>query len=180
MGVLKKLTSEYFGETERLEDRVVMNGVERVDFIDNNGVEYKNGYRVKDGDRDILYNLIYKLIGKRGYECDLNDIDTSNVKDMHGMFANSSFNGDISRWDVSNVVHMEYIFAASKFTGENGDISKWDVSSAENMNGMFYYTEFAGDISGWEPLSLKSMFGIFDDSPLEKNPPEWYYNKRKK
>ena len=42
MGVLKRLTSEYFGKAERLEDRVVMDGVIRVDFTDRNGRRHRN------------------------------------------------------------------------------------------------------------------------------------------
>ena len=44
------------------------------------------------------------------------------------------------------------MFAESEFTCENVDISDWDVSKVENMNLMFNCT------------------------PLEKNPPEWYKN----
>ena len=44
------------------------------------------------------------------------------------------------------------MFYHSRFTGENGDISKWNVSNVKVMN------------------------RIFDDSPLEKNPPKWYKN----
>ena len=151
MGVLKRLTEEYFGETERKEDMIKLPaGVVRVDFTDRNGKRHKNGYRVVDGSGGTLMKLIKKLVDKRGLECDLNDVDVSNVRNMSYMFLNSHFNGDISGWDVSGVIGMYCMFFKSAFTGENGDIS------------------------GWEPLSLKSMFGIFNDSPLENNPPEWY------
>ena len=52
--------------------------------------------------------------------------------------------------NVSNVDDMTSMFEESKFTGENGDISNWDVSNVEYM------------------------YCMFDNSPLEKNPPKWY------
>ncbi len=59
---------------------------------------------------DELDNLIQKLIKERGYDADLNDIDTSNITDMSSLFINSAFNGDISSWDVSNVIDMQDMF----------------------------------------------------------------------
>jgi surface protein len=150
MGVLKKLTSEYFGKTERLEDRVIMDGVVRADFTDMNGKHHKDGYRVENGDDDILYKLIRALIGKRGPECDLNDVDVSNVTDTNRLFYKSDFNGDISGWNVSGVT---------------------------NMYAMFWDSDFNGDISGWEVDPDCVMTYIFKKSPLENNPPKWYNNR---
>ena len=97
-----------------------------------------------------LIKIVDQLIKERGKDADLNDIDTSEITDMDGIFEGSNFNGDISQWDVSNVKDMSYMFSNSKFTGENGDISNWDVSNVKTMTAMFY------------------------KSPLEKNPPKWY------
>jgi surface protein len=157
MGVLKKLTEEYFGKNERLEDRVVVDGVERVDFTDRNGVRHRNGYKVKDDTKSptTLANLIRKLIGKRGPECDLNDIDVSNMEIMNYLFHCSKFNGDISGWDVSNVRSMTCMFYGSEFTGENGDISGWDVSRVKD----------------------KDMELMFYKSPLWDTPPKWFTDK---
>ena len=94
-------------------------------------------YNYHPKDKDELEELIDKLIEERGYNANLNDIDTSEITDMSRLFYNSEFNGDISNWDVSNVESMRYMFTYSKFTGENGDISKWDVSNVKNMNHMF-------------------------------------------
>ena len=51
---------------------------------------------------ELMY-IIDKTIKEQGFNCDLNFIDTSLIKDMSAMFAESNFNGDISKWDVSNV-----------------------------------------------------------------------------
>ena len=176
MGVLKKLTSEYFGETERKEDMIELpEGVIRVDFTDRNGVRHKNGYRV-DGSRETLKKLIGKLMDKRGVDCDLNDVDVSGLRNTSFMFYHSAFNGDISGWDVSNVRNMGYMFKRSAFTGENGGISKWDVSGVGDMSGMFAFSPFDGDIFDWNVSKYTITNYMFLSSPLESNPPEWYHN----
>ena len=118
--------------------------VERLHINKDIGNHYYNYYPKT---RDELYELVNKLIKERGNEANLNDIDTSEITDMHNMFWGSNFNGDISEWDVSNVEDMSCMFANSEF---NGDISNWDVSNVKYMRGMFY------------------------KSPLEQNPPKWY------
>ena len=107
----------------------------------------KIGYIYHPKTKDELKDIIKQKIESEGNECDLNDIDTSNITDMSWLFDDSEFNGDISKWDVSNVTRMEGMFGGSKF---NGDISKWNVYNVTNMESMFI------------------------SSPLEKNPPKWY------
>ena len=108
-----------------------------------------NNYKYHPKDKNELQELINKLIKERGWEADLNDIDTSEITDMEKLFYASKFNGDISEWDVSNVENMYKMFTRSKF---NGDISSWNVSKVEKN------------------------FAMFRFSPLEKNPPKWYHN----
>ena len=97
--------------------------------------------------KDELEELVDKLIKERGNNGDLNDIDTSTITDMSAMFNKSEFNGDISLWDVSNVKSMRSMFRDSVF---NGDISNWDVSNVKHVD------------------------YIFNNCPLEDNPPAWY------
>ena len=108
--------------------------------------------------------------GKNG---DISDWKVSNVNDMEGMFADSNYNGDISDWDVSNVTNMFGVFFNSKF---NGDISNWDVSNVKRFTHMFRNSEFNGDISNWQinPVAKRRMDGMFTNSPLENNTPDWY------
>jgi surface protein len=122
-------------------------------------------------DRDELMALVERLLEERGEEADLNDIDTSEITNMSGLFLYEVFTGDISKWDVSNVQDMSNMFEGSIF---NGDISNWDVSNVTNMKGMFLESQFNGDISKWDVSNVKDMSGMFEDSPLEDNPPKWY------
>ncbi len=70
----------------------------------------KSKYTCKPKDRKELQAIISKRIEKEGNECDLNDIDVSDIKSFYGLFINSKFNGDISEWDVSNVENMCSMF----------------------------------------------------------------------
>ena len=85
--------------------------------------------------KDELEYIINKRIKSEGNECNLNDIDTSNILDMSDLFAYSEFNGDISKWDVSHVKNMKGMFMRSNF---NSDISNWDVSNVTNSVNIFY------------------------------------------
>ena len=118
-----------------------------------------------------LKDIINQKIESEGNDCNLNDIDTSNIIDMSYLFLKSDFNGDISNWNVSSVKIMYGMFAYSKF---NGDISDWDVSNVTDMSWMFYYSKFKGDIASWNVASVSAMDKAFERSPLENNPPKWY------
>ena len=85
--------------------------------------------------KDELKAIIKQKIESEGNECNLNDIDTSNITDMSFLFKGSKFNGDISKWNVSNVTTMEDMFCNSVF---NQDISNWDVSNVKFKLDIFY------------------------------------------
>ena len=76
-------------------------------------VQPENKYELKD--------IIEDTIKEQGYNCDLNFIDTSLIKDMSALFSESNFNGDISKWNVSNVDDMEYVFNRSPLEGNKPD-----------------------------------------------------------
>ena len=101
---------------------------------------------------------------------DLSGWDVSSVRDMSAMFYQSQFNGDLSGWDVSGVRNMRVMFVGSSF---NGDLSGWDVSSVENMDAMFSSSAFNGYISGWNVSGVTDMGGMFATTPFNGDLSEW-------
>ena len=91
-------------------------------------------YSCQPKNKDELEEIIKERINKECPNCDLNDIDTSDITDMSHLFEKSYFNGDISKWNISSVENMSHMFRNSKF---NGDISRWNVGNVEYMPGMF-------------------------------------------
>ena len=74
----------------------------------------KPSYKYFPKSKEELKDIINQLIDERGNEGDFNDIDTSEITDMSGLFKNmKKFNGDISNWDISNVTDMSYMFYGS-------------------------------------------------------------------
>ena len=166
MGILKKLTEEYFGEIEREEDLIDIHdlNVEIVSFTDNNGKKHRKGYKPKD--KDILKELLERMIKVRGDEGDFNDIDTSDIESMESLFQfNKTFNGDITGWNVSNVRNMRNMFFyAESF---NQPIGNWEFLNVEDMNSMFSgATSFDQDLSEWD-LKGKKKTEIFYDCPIK-------------
>ena len=161
MGILKKLTEEYFGEIEREEDLINIDGldVEIVSFTDNNDKFHKKGYKPKD--KDTLKELLERMIEVRGDEGDFNDIDTSDITSMESLFQlNETFNGDITGWNVSRVRNMSAMFHCAK--SFNQPIGNWDVSRVRNMSGMFFLAEsFNQPIGDWEFPNVKNMSNMF-------------------
>ena len=113
-----------------------------------------------------LQDIIIERMESEGYECDLNDINVSRIKDMSYLFNHykydkfKKFNGDISGWDVSNVENMYCMFDRC---GEfNQNISGWNVSNVENMCGMFCDCKnFNQDLSGWKVSKVEDMMTMF-------------------
>lgn len=188
MGILKNLTDEYFGKTLRKEDL----DVEIVSFTDENNKFHEKGFRIKEMDSDemakTLSKLIDTLIKRRGYECDLNDIDVSNIEKMfyiegvhcYGVFYKSNFNGDISGWNVQNVKSMVSMFFDSKFTGKNGMFKLKEGNKVERMNSMFYESDFNVDISDWKVNNITEVKNMFVGTPVDRKAdfPQWYLDKQ--
>jgi len=98
-------------------------------IIENNIIKSK--YKFFPKNKKELQLIINNQIKKYGNNCDLNNIDTTQITDMSLLFETSKFNGNISEWDVSNVTDMNSMFEFSEF---NRDISKWNVSNVTNMS----------------------------------------------
>ena len=170
MGILKKLTEEYFGDTIREEDLIDIHdlNVEIVSFTDNNGKNHKRGYKPKD--KDTLKELLERMIEVRGDEGNFNDIDTSDITSMVSLFQfNKTFNGDITGWSVSKVTDMGNMFYfASSF---NQPIGNWDVSSVIDMNSMFYGAKsFNQPIGDWKFPNVTDMGGMFYETSSFNQP----------
>ena len=140
--------------------------------IGNNLSEW-SAYSCQPKTNKELKKIIEERISKEGTNCDLNDIDVSQITNMSDLFYNSEFNGDISKWDVSNVKEMWCTFSYSKF---NGDISNWDVSNVENMRCMFYNAEFNQDISKWDTSKVEDMYFMFDKAKFNHDISNWKIN----
>ena len=130
--------------------------------IGNNLSEW-SAYSCQPKDKEELEQIIKDRISKEGPNCDLNDIDISQITDMSYLFYGSKFDGDISRWNVSNVINMTGMFDRSKF---NQDISKWDVNKVKKMDFMFCFSKFNQDISKWKINKDYNTDDMFEDCPI--------------
>ena len=128
-----------------------------------NNISKFSTYSCQPTSKDELKSIIDDRIEKEGFNCDLNDIDTSLITDMSELFADSKFNGNISKWDVSNVKYMSEMFADSFF---NGDISEWNVSNVLDMSLMFIGSLFNQDISNWNIHEHCNTFYMFNNCKI--------------
>ena len=131
--------------------------------IGNNLSEW-SAYSCQPKTKDELKYIIKDRISKEGPDCDLNDIDVSQITDMSYLFWESLFNGDISKWNVSNVIDMTGMFYKSNF---NRYISKWNTSKVERMSYMFSASKLNRDISNWKINKACCVNRMFCDCPIK-------------
>ena len=79
------------------------------------------GTTVQPKNKFELIDIIEETIVDEGYNCSLNFIDTSLIKDMRNLFCESKFNGDISKWNASKVKDMTNMFKYSPLEGNEPD-----------------------------------------------------------
>lgn len=101
-------------------------------------------------------NKLRKIILEKNIPLDL--IDTSEITDMSFLFKDiEKINGSISNWNTSNVRNMAGMFFNSAL---NQDISSWNISSVTNMENMFCESTFSQNLGAWD-LENKRIEGIF-------------------
>ncbi len=98
--------------------------------------------------------------------------NTSNIVDMHGMFASAVyFNHPLGKWNVSNVTNMSLLFFNSSF---NHPLETWDVSKVTDMSGMFRSNRFFNQpLEKWNVSNVRNVTYMFASTeffnqPLEK------------
>ncbi len=91
--------------------------------------------------------------------------DLSQVSNLSGMFARSSFdpkynNQSMSDWDVSHITNMNSMFRETKNFTQN--INSWDVSHVTDMGLMFFAAyDFNQDIGNWNTGNVNTLYGMF-------------------
>ena len=148
---------------------------------------YTNGdgdvtaWLVTNAEDNTMYDLYLGAEGKiyapsnsmylfRGYEnCveinGLNNLDTSNVTNMHSMFYNCSSltSLDLSNFDTSKVTGMSFMFfICSSLT--NLDLSNFDTSKVTDMSSMFSYCSSLTnlDVSNFDTSKVTDMSYMFN------------------
>ena len=115
----------------------------------------------------------------------LGDIDTSRIENMRWLFCNSKrkdFSG-IESWDTSNVKNMIGMFSNAIYF--NADISGWNVAKVRDFSRMFCGAlRFNHNLDSWAVDTNAILLNDIDDdkpfhaaffeSPLQQNPPKWY------
>ena len=89
--------------------------------------------------------------------------DTSNIKNMEGMFYDVEFRADLYDWNVSNVKNMSMMFNGCGLFDSN--LSRWNTSKVEEMECMFHenYCFDIDTIRNWDVSGLK------DKTDFERN-----------
>lgn len=111
--------------------------------------KFQDGCTVQPQTKEELVDIIKDTCKKKGWNCDLNFIDTSKITDMSCLFSDISsfwsgyglekYNGDISKWNTFNVTNMRSMFDGAHFF--NHPLNNWDVSNVTNMSYMFREAE---------------------------------------
>ena len=166
-GILKGLSENNIELLTDLDDSEL-----DLDSIQTKSVNSKIQVKYFPKTKDELVKIIKSEVEKNGWNCDLNHIDVSKIKDMSMLFGAynehgydlEKFNGDISKWDVSNVTNMRSMFKNSEF---NGDISDWNVSNVREMYETFMNSKFNQDISNWDVSNVTDMQWMFFECPLK-------------
>ena len=161
---MKQITN-YISETERI--------LSIDDYIQE---AFKVGSKTKistdtyhpKGQKELM-EIIGNRIKEEKDNIDFNDIDTSHITIMEGVFAYQSdiTKIDISSWDVSNVTSMMEMFIGCKKLESIGDISKWEINKLVDITGMFYGCSKltnTGDLNKWDVSGITKKQNAFSQA----------------
>ena len=123
-----------------------------------------------------LIKIVNDRIQEEHDNIDFNDIDTSNIKTMIGIFSYHSklTKIDISEWDVSNVISMAEMFSGSKKLESIGDISDWKINNLDDITAMFYGCKKltnTGDLNKWDAsgiINKRNAFTLANENIIPK------------
>jgi len=110
---------------------------------------------------------MFEGIDLKEIKFDVSKLNTSRVIDMSYMFCSTYEIPDISNFDTSNLKNMEGIFMKARFDYPLPDLSKWNISNVTNISYIFRewpYPIFLSGISKWNTKNVKYMKGIFMNS----------------
>ena len=131
-------------------------------------IKLQEGCTVLPETKEELAQIIYETCQEKGWDCDLNFIDTSKITDMSCLFSDnvlsgfslSEFCGNISKWNTSNVTDMSYMFCGAE--NFNGTLNNWDTSNVTNMECMFSKAlSFNQPLDKWNVSQVTNMSCMF-------------------
>jgi len=122
---------------------------------------YLSELNMEGWDTSKVENMSHMFDDSKASLYDLSHFDTSNVKDMSGMFSSTTV-PDISHFNTSNVENMSEMF---EYATIYSDISNFDTSKVKNMYQMFYSVyETALNLTGWDTSNVENMSEMFAQS----------------
>ena len=163
-GILRGLNEQNMELLSDFDDE----NLDQLDSLQTKSVNNIPVYKYFPKTKDELVEIIKAEVERKGWNCDLNHIDTSKITDMSWLFSKDyysgyklgEFNGNISRWNVSNVKDMESMFSFAK--SFNQPIGDWDVSNVTNMRTMFSEAiSFNQPIGDWDVSNVGVMTQMF-------------------
>ena len=170
------LSGSFAGTKEFIYDEY--NGVMDVPWINMDSPYFAHVNEVKVEGRVVPTSTSYWFFATGVYvdevSFDLANLNTTNVTNMEGMFANAgnhskNMNIDLSGFNTSNVTNMKGMFANAGYdsTSINLDLSGFDTSNVTNMEAMFYYfgrnSETVNmNLSGWDISNLADYQRMFE------------------
>ena len=169
---ISTLTYKYFPKTRRELEKIIVDRLrENTEYPYLNDIDtskitdmsnlfdstIEGGYMSYTINSDIM-SMVKKL--------DLSNWDTSNVKNMQGMFyrCESLEKLNISTWDTSNVVNMAMMFSGCSSL-KHLDLSSFNTSSVTNMAIMFSKCSslIDLDLSTWDTSNVTDISFMFNN-----------------